>query len=97
MRHLDEQESTNEVPAYSFDSVKKLKQDQVIESDIVMSAIGLKFYKGESSRLVISAKEEYGNGMMLGTPGCTPDNKGWQIFYTGRHKASYLQLPVLKK
>lgn len=62
-----------------------------------MSSIGLKFYKGESIRVVISPKEEYGNGMMPSTPGCTANNKGWQIIHTGRDKASYLQLPVLKK
>lgn len=92
MRHLDERESTNEVPVYSFDHVEKLEKGQVVEVDIVMSPIGLKFYKGESIRIVISPKEEYGNGMMPGTPGCTPNNKGWQIIHTGGDKASYLQL-----
>lgn len=96
MRHLDEKESTNEVPAYSFDRVEKLEKGQVVEADIVMSPIGLKFYKGESIRVIISPKEEYGNGMMPGTPGCTPNNKGWHIIHTGGDKASYLQLPVLK-
>ncbi|MBU5322514.1 hypothetical protein KQI06_06150 [Clostridium ventriculi] len=97
MRHLDEKESTDEVPAYSFDRVEKLEKGQVVEADIVMSPIGLKFYKGESIRVIISPKEEYGNGMMPGTSGCTPNNKGWQIIHTGGDKASYLQLPVLKK
>lgn len=97
MRHLDEKESTDEIPAYSFDRVKKLEKGQVIEADIIMSPIGLKFYKGESIRVVISPKDEYGNGMMPGTPGCTPNNKGWQIIHTGGDRASYLQLPVLKK
>lgn len=97
MRHLDVQESTNEVPAYSFDRVEKLEKNQVVEADIVMSPIGLKFYKDESIRVVISPKEEYGNGMMPGTPGCTPTNKGWQIIHTGGDKASYIQLPVLKE
>lgn len=96
MRHLDEKESTNEVPAYSFDRIEKLEKGQVVEADIVMSPIGLKFYKGESIRVIISPKEEYGNGMMPGTPGCTPNNKGWHIIHTGGDKASYLQLPVLK-
>ena len=35
--------------------------------------------------------------MMPGTSGCTPNNKGWQFIHTGGDKASYLQLPVLKK
>ena len=39
MRHLDEKESTDEVPAYSFDRVEKLEKGQVVEADIVMSPI----------------------------------------------------------
>lgn len=96
MRHLDLKESTDEVPAYSFDRVEKLEKNQVVQADIVMSPVGLAFHKGESIRLIISPKEEYGNGMMPGTPGCIPENKGWKIFHTGGDKASYLQLPVLK-
>lgn len=64
--------------------------------DVVMSPIGMAFHKGESIRVIISAKEEYGNGMMPGTPGCIPENRGWQVIHTGVDKASYLQLPVLK-
>lgn len=94
MRHLDEQESTDEIPAYSFDRVEKLKKGQVVEADIVMSPIGLVFHKGESIRVILSPKEEYGNGMMPGTPGCIPENRGWQVIHTGADQASYLQLPV---
>lgn len=95
-RHLDEQETTDEIPAYSFDRVEKLEKGQVVEADIVMSPVGMAFHKGESIRLIISPKEEYGNSMMPGTTGCIPKNRGWQVIHTGADKASYLQLPVMK-
>lgn len=96
MRHLDPEESTDEIPAYSFDRSEKLSPGQIAEADIAMSPVGLIFYRGESLRLVISPKEEYGNGMMPGTPGCIPENTGRHIICTGGRHASYLQLPVLK-
>ena len=72
-------------------------QNCVKNNEKNVCTFGLKFYKGESIRVIISPKEEYGNGMMPGTSGCTPNNKGWQFIHTGGDKASYLQLPVLKK
>lgn len=97
MRHLDETEATDEVPAYTFDRVEKLEKGQVVEADIVLSPIGMTYHVGESLRVVLSPTEEVGGSMMPGTPGCIPDNKGWHIIHTGGDKASYLQLPVLKK
>lgn len=97
MRHLDEKASTPEVPAYTFDRVEKLNVGEVVEADIVLSPIGFTFHKGESIRVVISSVEEVGGSMMPGTPGCIPNNKGFHIVHTGGSKASYLQLPLLKK
>lgn len=64
MRHLDEQEITDEIPAYSFDRVEKLEKGQMVEDDIVMSPVGMAFHKGESIRLILSSKKEYRNSMM---------------------------------
>lgn len=94
MRRLS-QEATDEVPAYSFDRVEKLEEGHVYEADIVLSPIGLTFHKGETLRVVISPDEEVGAGMMPGTPGCIPNNKGTHIVYTGGRYASYLQLPEI--
>lgn len=96
MRRLDPRESTPEVPAYAFDRKDPLSPGQIVEAEIAMSPVGLIFYPGESIRLVISAKEEYGNGMMPGTPGCIPENTGRIIICTGGSRASYLQLPIHK-
>lgn len=94
MRHLDEQESTDEIPAYSFDRVEKLKDGEIVKMDIVLSPVGLSFKAGESLRLVVSSKNESGS-VMPGTPEATPDNKGMHIIHTGGEYASYVQLPVL--
>ncbi|WP_427814569.1 CocE/NonD family hydrolase (plasmid) [Enterococcus sp. 22-H-5-01] len=94
MRKLDEQVSTDEIPAYSFDQVNKLKDGEIVELDIVLSPMGLNYQAGETLRVVISTKDELGS-VMPGTPGCTPDNKGTHTLHTGGEYASYLQLPVL--
>lgn len=96
MRHLSG-EATDEVPDYTFDRVEKLEEGEVYEADIALSPIGLTFHKGEALRVVISPDEEVGAGMMPGTAGCVPDNKGTHIVYTGGRYASYLQLPLLKR
>lgn len=96
MRHLSD-ETTDEVPDYSFDRVEKLEEGNAYEADIVLSPIGMTFHKGETLRVVISPTEEVGAGMMPGTPGCMPDNRGTHIIYTGGKYASYLQLPLIRK
>ncbi|MCT4458644.1 CocE/NonD family hydrolase [Lactiplantibacillus paraplantarum] len=96
MRHLDDQLSTDEIPAYSFDRVEKLAPKEVAMLDIVLSPMGMTFDAGESLRLVISSKNELGS-VMPGTPGAAPDNKGVHVLHTGGEYASYLQLPIFEK
>lgn len=95
MRHLDEQKSTEILPAYTFDRVEKLEKGEIVELDIILSPIGLTYYAGETLRVVISSKDEIGS-IMPGTPGCVPDNRGWHILHTGGKYASYLQIPFLE-
>lgn len=95
MRHLDGNLSTDICPAYSFDKVEKLSKGEVVELDIILSPMGMTYYKDETLRVVISSKDEIGS-IMPGTPGCIPDNKGWNILHTGGKYLSYLQLPALK-
>lgn len=94
MRHLDEEKSTDIIPAYSFDRVEKLSKGEIVEVDIVLSPIGLTYYPGETLRVMVSSKDEIGS-IMPGTPGCIPDNHGWHILHTGGSHASYLQIPYL--
>ncbi|MCD7120058.1 CocE/NonD family hydrolase [Limosilactobacillus agrestis] len=94
-RHLDENLSTDEIPAYSFDRTEKLSPNEIVPLDIILSPLGLRYYPGETLRIVISTKDELGS-IMPGTPGCTPDNKGTHILHTGGKWASYLQLPLIQ-
>lgn len=94
MRQLDNEISTDEIPAYSFNKANKLKNDEIVALDIVLSPLGLLYKAGETLRVVISSKDELGS-IMPGTPGCTPDNKGAHILHTGGEYASYLQLPLI--
>lgn len=92
-RHLDEQLSTPDVPAHSFDRVEKLAPGQVVDVEIDLLPIGMSFRAGEQLRFVISA------GNLLGTmmPGLQPyvgANSGQHIIHTGGAHASYLQLPI---
>jgi predicted acyl esterase len=94
-RNLDPILSTDEIPAYSFDRVEKLSEKEIVELDIVLSPIGLTYYKGETLRVMISSKDEIGS-VMPGTPGCISNNKGTHILHTGGKYASYLQMPLMK-
>lgn len=96
MRHLDEENSTDIIPAYTFDRVEKLSKGEIVELDIVLSPVGLQYYAGETLRVMVSTKDELGS-IMPGTPGCIPDNRGTHILYTGGKHASFIQIPILKK
>ena len=92
-RHLDEELSTDEVPAHTFDRVEKLHPGEIVEVEIDLFPIGLAFYPGEQLRLVVSSKNDLG-AIMPGTPAYVPVNKGQHIIHTGGSHPSYLQLPV---
>lgn len=92
-RHLDEELSTDIIPAHSFDRVEKLKSGEVAKVEIDLFPIGMVFYPGEQLRLVISSKNDLG-AIMPGTPAYVPKNMGKHIIHTGCEHASYLQLPV---
>ena len=51
--------------------------------------------KDETLRVMISSHDEIG-GIMPGTPGCIPDNKGFHILHTEGNYSSYLQIPFLQ-
>jgi predicted acyl esterase len=93
-RHLDEALSTDEVPAHSFDRIEKLAAGEVVDIEIDLYPVGLRFYPGEQLRLVISARNSLGAIMPL-LAAYTPENRGQHIIHTGGSRASYLQLPIV--
>ncbi len=94
-RHLDEALSTDSVPAHSFDRVEKLAAGQVVDIEIDLFPIGLRFYPSEQLRLVISSRNALGP-MMPQVADYTPQNQGVHVIHTGGSRASYLQLPIAK-
>ncbi|WP_459971342.1 CocE/NonD family hydrolase [Mycobacterium sp. MUNTM1] len=93
MRHLDEAQSTDEVPVHSFDRVQKLNPGEVVEVEIELLPIGLVFHPGEQLRFIISAQNLFGT-WMPGLREYSPFNSGQHVIHTGGSRASYLQLPV---
>ena len=91
MRHLDPVNSTDEIPAHSFDRVEKLAPGQVVCVDIDLFPIGLALRPGEQLRLTISGTHLFG-GVMPGTANVQGDNHGRHILHSGGERASYLQL-----
>jgi uncharacterized protein len=92
-RHLDVKLSAEDVPAHSFDRVEKLTSGEVVDVEIDLFPIGLRFYAGEQLRLVVSAHNTLGP-MMPMVADYVPDNRGQHIIHTGGSRASYLLLPV---
>lgn len=92
-RHLDEALSTADVPAHSFDRVEKLAVGEIVDLEIDLFPIGLRFYPGEQLRLVISGHNTLGPIMPM-VADYKPDNRGQHIIHTGGSRASYLLLPI---
>ncbi len=93
-RRLDSRQSTDAVPAHSFDRVEKLASGEVVDVAVDLLPIGMRFYPGEQLRLIIGARNTLGP-MMPMVANYVPANRGQHIIHTGGSRASYLQLPVL--
>lgn len=92
-RHLDKALSSEDVPAHSFDRVEKLSAGEIVDIEIDLLPLGIKFYPGEQLRFVISSRNLMGT-MMPGIAEYTGANSGEHVIHTGGEHASYLQLPV---
>ena len=92
-RRLDARHSTDTIPAHSFDRVEKLAPGEVVDVQVDLFPVGLRFYPGEQLRLVVGARNTLGP-MMPMVANYTPANQGQHIIHTGGARASYLQLPV---
>lgn len=94
-RHLDDQFSTDDVPAHSFDRVEKLTPGEIVELDVELMPLGLAFHPGEQLRFVVSSRNLLGT-LMPGIREYVGQNTGQHVIHTGGEHASYLQLPVQK-
>ena len=94
-RHLDDELSTADVPAHTFDRVEKLVDGEPVEIEIDLLPIGLAFRPGEQLRFVISSANLLGP-LMPGIREYAGANSGRHVIHTGGSRASYLQLPIRK-
>lgn len=95
LRHLDEELSTDDVPAHTFDRVAKLVPGEVVDVEIDLLPVGLAFHPGEQLRLVVSGRSLLGTMMPGNREYASTVNAGTHVVHTGGHRPSYLQLPVL--
>ena len=93
VRHLDEALTTDDVPAHTFDRVEKLSAGEVVDVEIELLPIGLRFHPGEQLRFIISARNILGT-LMPGIREYIGANSGQHVIHTGGGHASYLQLPT---
>jgi uncharacterized protein len=94
-RRLDEELSTDDVPAHTFDQIEKLSADDIVDVEIELLPIGLAFYPGEQLRFVVSAGNLLGT-LMPAIREYSGANSGQHVIHTGGDRASYLQLPIQK-
>ena len=95
MSHLDDAQTTDDVPAHTFDRVEKLEPGQIAEIEVDLFPVGLKFYRGEQLRFIISSRNLLGT-LMPAIQEYVGANSGQHVIHTGGEHASYLQLPVRK-
>ena len=95
-RHLDEALSTEDVPVHSFDRVEKLSAGEIVEIDVELLPIGLRFHPGEQLRFVVSARNLLGT-LMPAIREYAGANTGRHVIHTGGEHASYVQLPIQER
>ncbi|MDR0212279.1 MAG: CocE/NonD family hydrolase [Pseudomonas putida] len=93
-RHLDEDLSSDDIPAHTFDRVEKLSAGEIVAVEIDLLPLGWAFHPGEQLRFIISSRNLSGT-LMPGIPEYTGANSGQHVIHTGGRHASYLQLPIL--
>ncbi|WPN44619.1 CocE/NonD family hydrolase [Pseudomonas sp. P8_241] len=93
-RHLDDNLSTDDVPAHSFDRIEKLAPGEIVNIEIDLLPIGMAFHPGEQLRFIISSRNLSGT-LMPGIAEYVGANSGQHVIHTGGKYASYLQLPIL--
>jgi len=92
-RHLDEDLSTDDVPAHTFDRVQKLAAGEIVDVQIDLLPVGLVFHPGEQLRFVVSSQNLLGT-LMPGVREYVGASTGRHVIHTGGRYPSQLRLPV---
>ncbi len=95
VRALDPEKSSEHIPIQSFESLDPLNADEIVEANIAIRPVGLRFKRGELLKLRIG-NENTGileQGRRIGTM----NNTGIHRIWFGKGHGSYLEVPVVKK
>ena len=95
-RHIDEAQSSDIIPVMSFDRVEKLSKGEIVEIEVPLAPMGMKFYAGETLRFMVSSQNITGNVHPGVLAYVSPDNHGRHIIHCGGEYQSYLQIGVMK-
>lgn len=93
MRHLDEVESTEFKPVYTFDRYEKLKKGEIVPVDIEIWPLSRIWHKGQKLQIQIAGRyirDEWFEPLVW-----FPDNKGKHVIHTGGKYDSYLLVPEI--
>ena len=85
-RNLDEDLSSEDMPAHTFDRVEKLAPEQIVNIEIELLPIGLAFHAGEQLRFIISSANLLGT-LMPGIREYVGANAGQHVIHTGGEHA----------
>lgn len=91
MRHLDEVESTEYKPVYTFDRFEKLKPGEIVPVDIEIWPLSRIWHKGQKLRIQVAGRyirDEWFEPLVW-----FADNKGEHVIHTGGKYDSYLLVP----
>lgn len=92
-RHLDEVESTEYKPVYTFDRVEKLKKGEIVPVDIEIWPLSRFWHKGQKLRLQIAGR--YIRDQWFEPLAWFADNHGDHVIHTGGKYESYLLVPEI--
>ena len=95
LRALNLELSSEAIPVHSFEKPEYLNDGEIVEVEISLRPLGLKWEAGET--LVLRIGNEYRESIRKNIHLGKANDMGMHIIYCGGDKASYVELPVIQK
>lgn len=95
LRALDLELSSGAIPVHSFEKPEYLNDGEIVEVEIPIRPLGLKWEAGET--LVLRIGNEYRESIEKNIHLGKANDMGVHIIHCGGDKASYVELPVIQK
>ncbi len=93
MREPDPERSTEYIPAHKYEKPDYLNDGEIVEAEIDIRPLGLKWEAGET--LVLRIGNEYRESLEKGSFMGTANDMGLHIIHCGEKTESFIQLPFL--